>query len=450
MADANVSPGFLTASAAAALNAGMVEQENQRRAMALQGQDAMRPLTPVSLTARDSGTGLYSWTEQMFDSTGSRIARPGGRTGTATSNPVRLLGGTKLTTLPADATVMRCIGRTTGGVLYEGVAFAVEGMEEITVDYVAKVCVNKTFLSGAFRDIDLTFEHKKYKTLGVPLDSETYCTTDDEDCCPTVQTDCCDEPLPRCFRITFANGTGYWACLDNYTAWMQYDDALGYWYIRELNREIGTGVGNDRVVTCGVSAGTELAINGTLTCSELGLTLNLGIVFDDGTPPLSSCWIQNVNILFVHPEFCSTQTVTYTGQALDCGSGPPGESAGTVDVTIAAADCDDMGPVDTGGGGGSCASCVPCPDGDTWEINVGVGDLTCSSSPSGHGFLEDCTFTSTSGWILFHDVTGWNLINPGSGIVMLPIDDGSWDCDGPNTFSTYTSGSGGPIILTRP
>lgn len=50
----------------------------------------------MKLTARDSGTGYYAWTEQMFDANGAFMDLPGGRVGT-----VNGLAGATATILPA-------------------------------------------------------------------------------------------------------------------------------------------------------------------------------------------------------------------------------------------------------------------------------------------------------------------------------------------------------------
>lgn len=126
MAKKKITPGFVYPSEAEALTQAMatIGQQGQRMATGRESNEE-RVCIPVSITARDSGTGYYSWTEQTYDASGVRITRPGGLTGTHTFNPLRLLGDTVLTTFPVEGLIVRAIGTATKGVVYE--AAAVEG-----------------------------------------------------------------------------------------------------------------------------------------------------------------------------------------------------------------------------------------------------------------------------------------------------------------------------------
>lgn len=204
MAKKKITPGFIYPSEAEALTQAMatIGQQGQRMATGREGNEE-RVCIPVSITARDSGTGYYSWTEQTYDATGVRITRPGGLTGTHTFNPLRLLGDTVLTTFPVEGLIVRAIGTATKGVVYEAVAVA----SSTEIEYVSKVCITRSY--GTIQDI--TVEHKTARIYGEILTDETVCTDGDDDCCPV--TPCnglgCDDGItwPRQITVTIS-GTG--------------------------------------------------------------------------------------------------------------------------------------------------------------------------------------------------------------------------------------------------
>lgn len=84
-------PGLVTPDQAAELTAAA--------ALAAETADALARLTdegldefPAKLTAYDSATGRFSWTEQWYDANGRRTDHPSPRTGTAAHSPAYAVG----------------------------------------------------------------------------------------------------------------------------------------------------------------------------------------------------------------------------------------------------------------------------------------------------------------------------------------------------------------------
>lgn len=162
---------------------------------------------PAKLTAYDSATGYYSWTEQYYTTTGVRQDRVGGRTGTHTWMPAKMLNGAKVTTFPFQVTLIRTIHSDTLGVIYEALA----GLPFEEMDLIDKICVTKN--SGVVTDINI--QRRTYLVAAVlPEPNESTCTTGDDDCCPYVTVACCPNPISKTLTASFSNGTSDCTCFD--------------------------------------------------------------------------------------------------------------------------------------------------------------------------------------------------------------------------------------------
>lgn len=118
MPDFNVTPGFLSSSAAEGLKAAAAQAAQAEDQANRQNPPAAKELTPVSLTAYDSATGYYSWTEQAYDGD-ARYTRVAGRTGTTTANPAVALDGKVIQGFPTEAFIRRAGFDSTVGIVWE-------------------------------------------------------------------------------------------------------------------------------------------------------------------------------------------------------------------------------------------------------------------------------------------------------------------------------------------
>jgi hypothetical protein len=119
MADANsIRPGFVTRSAANLLRDAVDVAYGNRQE--LDNTDYVpAEQFPASITAYDSATGYYSWTERSPLSDGTLEDKPGGRTGTPTWSPaIAIGGGTNPSTYPFDVWLRRRVVFS-GGVAYD-------------------------------------------------------------------------------------------------------------------------------------------------------------------------------------------------------------------------------------------------------------------------------------------------------------------------------------------
>ena len=73
----------------------------------------------VQLTAYDSITGHYSWTEQTYSATGGFSDKPGGRSGTALTFPAKTFNGEVITGLPKYARIRKRIPVASYAMVYE-------------------------------------------------------------------------------------------------------------------------------------------------------------------------------------------------------------------------------------------------------------------------------------------------------------------------------------------
>jgi hypothetical protein len=114
-------PGLLTPSDAQAL--AVYHGLARANARELADRKARRPWRdrfPARVDSYDSGTQRYSWTEQTFDATGSRIDKPGGRTGSTTYSPAYAFGdGSVVTDFPHPTTLTRRLVAGSLGPVYE-------------------------------------------------------------------------------------------------------------------------------------------------------------------------------------------------------------------------------------------------------------------------------------------------------------------------------------------
>lgn len=118
MADTHISPGFLTPSAAEYLQRAARQAEQSRQTLAESVPVADEKDFPAVIT---SGSGGYhAWTEQAFDENGDRYTKPGGRTGTAASNPA-CNPARKPMDYPVEVWLRRTIWNATYGLIYETV-----------------------------------------------------------------------------------------------------------------------------------------------------------------------------------------------------------------------------------------------------------------------------------------------------------------------------------------
>jgi hypothetical protein len=119
MADANsIRPGFVTRSAANLLRDAVdVAYENRQE---LDNTDYV-PVEqfPAKITAYDSATGYYSWTERSPLADGTLEDKPGGRTGSPTWSPaIAIGGGANPSSYPVDVWLRRRVVFS-GGVCYD-------------------------------------------------------------------------------------------------------------------------------------------------------------------------------------------------------------------------------------------------------------------------------------------------------------------------------------------
>lgn len=117
----HISPGFLTPSAAKAIDeaiasASRAEHELQRQ---------LEPLAdefPAKITAYDGATGRCSWTMRSYNANGLRTDHPNGRTGTTTRNPAYPTGNGEMPpeAFPVDVWLRkRGFVHSLGGPVYE-------------------------------------------------------------------------------------------------------------------------------------------------------------------------------------------------------------------------------------------------------------------------------------------------------------------------------------------
>lgn len=341
-----------------------------------------------------------------------------------------------------------CVGLSAAGeVCYT--LMSVAG-DPITLDFVSNVCLQYDS-GGALAG--LTVEHRKAQVLGVLLTDETYCTTGDDGCCPTVTSPCCDDPLPRCYKVEFSNGTGYWACLDGYTIWLQYDEDFGTW----------ATVNDGSVTVCDHDG--DLQVTAGLLCVNDGLgtpyfRFIVRVQYQPGgTGPINECYMSGDGLEFYlnceeMQEADGGVDYTWTGKTINCTESLDSidGAGGTVDFSLSVADCDDVTD-DTGGDTlpTECESCEPCPtEGGVWYVEGDTEPLICVD-PVIFGIPQiTCFFGQngdTSGWFLYYDSGSgyWKLgnIDLGGDYELIA---GSFDCDGPNTFTR----SGYPdVTITR-
>lgn len=176
---------------------------------------------PAKLTAYDSATGYYSWTEQFYDTSGVRIDKPDARTGTASYMPAKLLNGGVITTFPFQVWLMRTIVSDTLGPIYE--AMAALPFEEM--DLIDKICVTKN--SGVVTDINI--QRRTYLVAAyLPDPLASTCTTSDSDCCEWVTIACCPDPVKRVLTATFSDGENTCNCLDGISIEITYQGVDGF------------------------------------------------------------------------------------------------------------------------------------------------------------------------------------------------------------------------------
>jgi hypothetical protein len=132
----------------------------------------------AKLTAYDSGTGYYSWTEQAFTTTGTRYDKPGGLSGTATYMPAIPLGsanGFQPTDFPVQVWLRPVIVAGNLGQVWEILGSTIE------VDLVEKICV--TSYGGYITDVSI--QKGTYKLFGTRVEAAA-CSAGDTNCCPVV------------------------------------------------------------------------------------------------------------------------------------------------------------------------------------------------------------------------------------------------------------------------
>jgi len=179
---------------------------------------------PAKLTAYDSGTGYYSWTEQFYDTTGTRIDKPDAKTGTHTYMPAKLLNGAVITTFPFQVWLMRTIVSDTLGTIYEAVAAL--PFEEI--DLIDKICVTK---DGDGFVTDINIQRRTYLVAAYLASEVGTCTTSDEDCCEFVAAcGSCGEVdvLPRTMTLVLVSDDSP-PPYDTYTFTITWDESQTAW-----------------------------------------------------------------------------------------------------------------------------------------------------------------------------------------------------------------------------
>jgi len=119
--DPHIFPGFLTPSAARALEQAAAQAEHA-------DYELQRNIEPVpdefaaKITAYDGATGRCSWTMRSYNASGLRVDHPNGRTGTTTRNPAYPVGNGVMppTAFPVDVWLRsRGFVGSLGGPVYE-------------------------------------------------------------------------------------------------------------------------------------------------------------------------------------------------------------------------------------------------------------------------------------------------------------------------------------------
>ncbi len=94
-----------------------IRQASEQRGQISRLSDNATDILPAKLTAYDSSSGAYSWTEQYYDANGLRITKPGGRTGTPAYSPAYPFGNNiTATVFPIEVTLRRTVSTAIGPV----------------------------------------------------------------------------------------------------------------------------------------------------------------------------------------------------------------------------------------------------------------------------------------------------------------------------------------------
>ena len=114
----SITPGFLSASAAETLQQAAEMTVEHGRLLAM-FDDTELDHFPARLTAYDSTSGAYSWSECAYDATGQRYVPTGARTGSPSWNPAYPIGSAAPpSSYPVDVWLRRRIVFS-GGVSFE-------------------------------------------------------------------------------------------------------------------------------------------------------------------------------------------------------------------------------------------------------------------------------------------------------------------------------------------
>lgn len=155
-------PGIITDADARTATALVRRAEANRQAVARRLKDYPdRPFAKI--TAYDSTTGAYSWTEQTFDASGNRIDKPNGLSGTPSYMPAYSFGDstTVHSLLPVEVQLRRTVLTATKGPAYEFplycgcTSFSGSGGRQSGASVITACCPSNTIPTTLYAHVNL-------------------------------------------------------------------------------------------------------------------------------------------------------------------------------------------------------------------------------------------------------------------------------------------------------
>lgn len=163
---------------------------------------------PVKVTAYDSGTGYYSWTEQSYDGAGNYVDAPNAMIGSPTVLPAVERNSIVLTSFPFYTQAWLRVA------VESNESFVLEfdaGNASVTADAEMWIVQSECpIFDSTGKQIGTKVQRQKVKFPSAWLEGAVECTTNRTDCCGsggTVTVDCCTNPILRTLYVTIT-GTG--------------------------------------------------------------------------------------------------------------------------------------------------------------------------------------------------------------------------------------------------